>query len=254
MELDSRGFAPRMLDVEDMANVILATRHASRVGARWASNFVKRQHQLKTRLSRAYNYQRALCEDPEKIAAWFELFRDMRATYGILDEDLYNFNETGFMMAQITASMVVTGADRDGKRKKVQPGNREWTTAIQGVCADGWCVPPFKAVKGKTHLANWYADSTLPRDWVIKPTSNGWTNNETGLEWIRHLEKHTAARTKGPYRILIIDGHKSHVSADFQAFCKEKNIITISIPPHSSHLLQPLDVGCFGPLKRAYGR
>lgn len=25
------------------------------------------------------------------------------------------------------------------------------------------------------------------------------------------------------------------------------------MPPHSSHLLQPLDVACFGPLKRAYG-
>ena len=26
------------------------------------------------------------------------------------------------------------------------------------------------------------------------------------------------------------------------------------MPPHSSHLLQPLDVGCFSPLKRAYSR
>ena len=26
------------------------------------------------------------------------------------------------------------------------------------------------------------------------------------------------------------------------------------MPPHSSHILQPLDVGCFGPLKKAYGR
>ena len=254
IDLDSRGFAPRIPDVEDMANTILATRDAIRVGTRWASNFVKRQPQLKTRLSRVYDYQRALCEDPTKIAAWFELFRNIRAKYGILDEDLYNFDETGFIMGQIASSMVVTGADRDGKRKKVQPGNREWTTAIQGVCADGWCVPPFIAVKGKTHLANWYADSTLPRDWVIKPTSNGWTNNETGLDWIRHFDKHTAARTKGIYRMLVIDGHESHVSAEFQAFCKEKNIITVSMPPHSSHLLQPLDVGCFGPLKRAYGR
>jgi len=67
IDLDSRGFAPRMLDVEDMANVILATRDARRVGTRWTSNFVKRQPQLKTRLSRAYDYQRALCEDPEVI-------------------------------------------------------------------------------------------------------------------------------------------------------------------------------------------
>ena len=54
--------------------------------------------------------------------------------------------------------------------------------------------------------------------------------------------------------MLVIDGHESHVSADFQAFCKEKSIITVSIPPHLSHLLQPLNVGYFGPLKRAYGR
>jgi hypothetical protein len=26
------------------------------------------------------------------------------------------------------------------------------------------------------------------------------------------------------------------------------------MPPHSSHLLQPLDVGCFGPLKTAFSR
>ena len=43
----------------------------------------------------------------------------MRAKYGILDEDLYNFDETGFMIGQITALIVVTGADRDGKRKKI---------------------------------------------------------------------------------------------------------------------------------------
>ena len=26
------------------------------------------------------------------------------------------------------------------------------------------------------------------------------------------------------------------------------------MPAYSSHYLQPLDVGCFGPLKQAYGR
>jgi len=254
LNLDSRGFSPRLHDVEDMANVITEARDASRVGTRWASNFVKRQPQLKTRLSRAYDYQRALCEDPEKIAGWFGLFQNIKAKYGIQDEDIYNFDETGFMMGQITSSMVITGADRSGRRKKVQPGNREWVTVIQGVCTDGWCVPPFIVVKGVYHLANWYSDSTLPRDWVIKPTENGWTNNETGLDWIRHFEKHTATRTRGRHRMLVIDGHESHVSAAFEAYCKEKNIITVSMPPHSSHLLQPLDVGCFGPLKRAYGR
>ena len=52
----------------------------------------------------------------------------------------------------------------------------------------------------------------------------------------------------------MIDGHESHVSAEFQAFCKKKKIITVSMPPHLSHLLQPLDVRCFSLLKRAYSR
>jgi hypothetical protein len=53
---------------------------------------------------------------------------------------------------------------------------------------------------------------------------------------------------------LVLDGHESHHSAEFELFCKENKIITLCMPPHSSHLLQPLDVGCFGPLKVAYGK
>jgi hypothetical protein len=51
-----------------------------------------------------------------------------------------------------------------------------------------------------------------------------------------------------------LDGHESHNSLEFKELCKENNIITLCMPPHASHLLQPLDVGCFAPLKKAYGR
>jgi hypothetical protein len=148
LDLDMRGFPPRLADVGDMANILLADRDAGRVGKHWASNFVKRQPELQTRFTRAYDYQRALCEDPKKIDAWFALVRNMRAKYGIQDADLYNFDETGFMMGIITPSMVVTRAERNGRAKTVQPGNREWATVIQGVNAEGWCIPPFIVVKG----------------------------------------------------------------------------------------------------------
>src|SRR4051812_13354946 len=54
--------------------------------------------------------------------------------------------------------------------------------------------------------------------------------------------------------MLVLDRHESHESAEFQEYCKTHNIITLSLPPHSSHLTQPLDIGCFSVLKRAYGR
>jgi hypothetical protein len=84
-------------------------------------------------------------------------------------------------------------------------------------------------------------------------TPNGWTTNEQGLEWIQHFDRHTRDRTKGGYRLLILDGHESHHSTDFELFCKDNKIITLCMPAHSSHRLQPLDVGCFRALKRSYG-
>ena len=53
--------------------------------------------------------------------------------------------------------------------------------------------------------------------------------------------------------MLVLDGHQSHISAEFDQYCEANKIIPLCLPPHSSHLTQPLDVGCFGPLKRAYG-
>ncbi len=60
--------------------------------------------------------------------------------------------------------------------------------------------------------------------------------------------------TKGVYRLLILNGHGSHVTPKFDLFCKDYYIITLYMPPYSSHLLQPLNVSCFIVLKRLYGR
>jgi hypothetical protein len=75
-----------------------------------------------------------------------------------------------------------------------------------------------------------------------------------GFEWLKHFDQHTINRSVGTYRLLILDGHESHQSTEFREYCKEKKIIPLYLPPHSSHLLQPLDLACFGPLKQAYGR
>jgi hypothetical protein len=56
------------------------------------------------------------------------------------------------------------------------------------------------------------------------------------------------------YRLLILDGHESHLNQDFKDYCLERKILTLCMPPHSSHILQPLDVVCFSPLKRKYSQ
>jgi hypothetical protein len=254
LDLATKGFPPRVSVVEDMANRLLATRDSPRVGTRWPYNFINRHSELRTRFQRKYDFQRAKCKDPDIIHSWFELVRNTIAKYGINDEDIYNFDETGFMMGIISTAMVVTSSDGHINAKRIQPGNLEWVTVIQGVNSQGWAVPPFVVVAGKNHLTSWYQNSGFPPDWVIAVTDNGWTTNEMGIDWIQHFKKHTKPRAIAGDRLLVLDGHESHHSDAFEEYCKEHNIVTLCMPAHSSHILQPLDVGCFGPLKKAYGR
>ena len=109
--------------------------------------------------------------------------------------------------------------------------------------------------KGKVHIEGWYQDEALPKDWRIEVSPNGWTNDQIGLKWLQNIfiPATNGGRTTGKYRLLVLDGHGSHLTPQFDQICSENDIIPICMPPHSSHLLQPLDVGCFSPLKRAYG-
>jgi hypothetical protein len=54
--------------------------------------------------------------------------------------------------------------------------------------------------------------------------------------------------------MIIFDGYESHLSTEFQKFYKDHSIIILCLPTYSSHLIQPLDVGCFSVLKRMYNK
>jgi hypothetical protein len=229
-----------------MANILFAKRGESSipptVGKCWVNNFVKRHNELESIFSRKYDHKRALCEDPKVIREWFNLVRNTIEKYGILPEDTYNFDKIGFLMGIIATMRVVTGSEKNLRPKLIQPGNREWATVIEGVNACGWCLPPMFILKGKNHQASWYEIEGLPYGAVIAVSENGWTNNQLGLFWLKEVfHKHTQARTIGRYRLLILDGHGSHSGPEFDQFCTENSIIPLYMPPHSSHLLQPLN-------------
>ena len=70
------------------------------------------------------------------------------------------------------------------------------------------------------------------------------------MKWLREVfEPSTREKAAGKPHLLICDGHDSHITASWITHCMKNNIIFMVLPPHSSHLTQPLDVGVFGPLK-----
>lgn len=157
-------------------------------------------------------------------------------------------------MGVIGSMKVVTGSERRNRPQLVQLGDREWVTVIQAICSAGYATPPFIIYKGRVHISAWYEEVDIPHNWKLSVSDNGWTNNGLGLEWLKHFNAFTKTRQVGRYRLLILDGHESHVSQDFKDYCLEQKILTLCMPAHSSHILQPLDVVCFSPLKLKYSQ
>jgi hypothetical protein len=236
-------------------NTLLAKRGRNlppqQVEKNWVSRFIDRHPELKTRWNRKFHSQRAKCEDPHTINAWFQLLQGTRLLYGIKDAGIYNFRRDRIYNGCYCNIKMVISADTIGRAIVVQPGNREWVTVIEGINTAGYAIPSYMILAGKVHQSNWYQD--LPADWTIAVSDNGWTTDQLGFEWIKHFNTHTEYRTKGTHRLLILDGHSSHSTPEFDRYCTTNKITTLCMPAHTSHLLQPLGVSCFSPLKRSYG-
>ena len=153
LDLDRRGLPPRHSLVREMANHLLSQHGTQQIGEKWVYNLVQRRPEIDSKFSRRYNYECANCEDPKIIQEHFDRVRDVISEYGILPEDIYNFDETGFAMGLCATAKVITGSDRYARPELLQPGNREWVTAIEATNSTGWALPSyiiFKAKKKRT--------------------------------------------------------------------------------------------------------
>ena len=122
---------------------------------------------------------------------------------------------------------------------------------LDTINAAGSVIPPFIVWGGKTHRESYYKKDDH-RDATFAISDSGYMDDELGMLYIsQHFESHT--RTGRP-RILIVDGHSSHICWPVVQFALDHNIHLIQLPSKSTHILQPLDVGSFALLQAAYER
>ena len=170
--------------------------------------------------------------------------------YKFRPQDIYNMDKRGFILGFSSRAKVICRARRRNPHI-TQDGSREMLTVLDGVSALGHCLPPFVIYKGKAYYMGWHLETDDPKaKFAYSP--NGWTDDELGFQWLsEHFEPHTVSSRP---RLLILDGHGSHINWKFCQFAITHNIHIMCLPAHSTHLLQPLDVGVFGPLQHYYGK
>jgi hypothetical protein len=111
-------------------------------------------------------------------------------------------------------------------------------------------LPPTLIFKGGNLNSEWIPDD-IPPDWTFTISNKGWTNDTLGFEWLKTSFEPFTRQFRNSRCLLLIDGHSSHITSRYIAFCITHKIDLFCLPPHSSHLTQPLDLSIFSPLKTA---
>jgi hypothetical protein len=86
-------------------------------------------------------------------------------------------------------------------------------------------------------------------EWHYAASLKGWSNNNLGFQWLRNVFDPQTRLPDRQRRLLILNGHGSHLSAWFCCYSHNHDI-DLLLPPHTSNVLQPLDVGVFKELKK----
>nr|GAT54268.1 DDE-domain-containing protein [Mycena chlorophos] len=221
------------------------------VGATWARRFLDRyRDQLKIKL--ADNLE-SVCASALNRPAVHEYFTILAATiekYNIKPQNMYNMDEKGIRLGAATRIAVIVDRDQSEIRNITGPGERDMLTAVECLPAEGPAMRPMIIYQGKKCDRTWSNDNLCNA--AVAASENGWTDQELGSLWMEKCFAPESAQrlaSEDEYRLLILDGHNSHTTLRFIDHVRRHRIVILCLPAHTTHALQPCDVGVFGPLE-----
>lgn len=250
---EALGVSPTHRQIREIGEILLIQRGEDpTLGKRWIRNFIRRNPEIRTKYQTRIDSARVTGTTTDTLKEWFKKL-DLPDIKHIKPENRWNMDEAGIMEGQGLNGLVVGSSQQKAIQKK-QPGSKVWTSFIECVSAVGRALDPLVIFKGKSVQQQWFpTDLSLYDEWRFTATENGWTTNETALEWLKKVFiPSTMPAVPGDPRLLILDGHGSHETTLFMKLCFENNIYLLFLPPHTSHVLQPLDLSIFSSLKNAY--
>lgn len=219
------------------------------IGHEWLYRFLNRHPTLKGTYSRQLESARHQGVTYDKVSQWFSAFRSRFTEQKYEPQNVYNMDETGFLLGTTQSTRIIVDSTQKSSWKAT-PGRQEWITVIECIDATGGALPPMVIFKAKNTNSGWIPQDT-PANWRFSTSNSGWTSNSHGYEWLRTVfEPESRLKSGNKPRLLIADGHSSHITGNMIRLCIDYNIDLLILPPHCSHILQPLDVGVFGPMKK----
>lgn len=211
----------------------------------WWESYYKRHPDLRLRTVSSVTISRAKASDPEVISTYFDMLEKCLLENNLMNKpaQIFNIDETGMPLD----AKHCTGICLKGTKNaySVTSSDRSQITVVACVNAAGWCLPPMVIWDRKTLHPDMLAGEV--HGTLNAFSANGWIDQELFDLWFDNLFLKYAPSVRP--LLLLMDGHSSHFCPETIRQAAKHRVVLFTLPPNTTHLSQPLDKGCFAPLK-----
>ena len=133
------------------------------------------------------------------------------------------------------------------------PNERKWLSVYTSINAVGWSIPHFFIFKGKRRLRDYI--HLCKAGFTIAIQEKRYMTSYLFSKWMDHFIEQLEMMgelSSCNRHLVVLDGYKNNVTLKVIQKTKHHDIDMISLPSHSFHALQSLDVACFKPFKSAF--
>ncbi|XP_053392052.1 uncharacterized protein LOC128554769 [Mercenaria mercenaria] len=218
----------------------------------WFYSFIKRWPNLAVVKPQKLSIARAKSASRETLNNYYKELATVLTTNHLRDkpQNIYNVDETGVNSEHSPPKVV---CDKNTVPQNITSSRSSTVTIIAAGNALGSSIPPYYVFPGQRWNPEFLNGACPGADGEMSKT--GWSNSNV---FQNYLTKHFATYVKlsedrsSTPTLILYDGHRSHISLTLTDWARKYNVILFVLPPHSSHVTQPLDVAVFGPFKSMY--
>lgn len=217
----------------------------NKAGIHWLHGFMSRHKELSLRQPESTSLSRTSSFNKTNTTTFFSNLEKLYQKHNFAPNMIWNLDETGCMTVTKPPKVIaVRGTKQVGQIASAERGTL--TTVLFFISASGGTIPPVFIFPRVYFKDNMLKGAPVGAKGMANPS--GWMTEEIFVESLKHFVNHVQP-TADKKALIIMDNHATHVNLQVVDFARKNHIIILTLPPHCSHRMQPLDVAVYGPFK-----
>ena len=227
------------------SKTIPAAWEANKMATRdWYYAFMDRNPNLVLKAPEGMSIARIVAFNKVNVETFFKAYTLAMEKYTFSPDRIYNLDESS--LSTVMKPVKVVCAKGLPVATQVTRERGDSMTFVGIINAVGQSIPPVFIIPRRRWTNTFMRNTTFGCNFILHP--NGWMNGECFVKTLQHLHEKSGSSVDNKI-LLIMDNAECHMNIHVVEFAIRHGIVIVTLPPHTTDKLQPLDVSVFGPFK-----